>query len=44
MHQGSLFGVQFSVYTGIARRVLLRGLLANVLPIYPGALATKLLH
>ncbi|KAK4444399.1 hypothetical protein QBC34DRAFT_442505 [Podospora aff. communis PSN243] len=35
------FGVQISVCTGIARRVRLRVLLADVLPAYVGALVTK---
>lgn len=38
------FGVQVSVCTGIARRVRLRDLLADVLPAYVGALVTKPLH
>jgi hypothetical protein len=37
----SLFGVQVSVCTGIARRVRLRDLLADVLPAYVAGLVTK---
>ncbi|CZR54718.1 uncharacterized protein PAC_04602 [Phialocephala subalpina] len=36
----SLFGVQVSVCTGIARRVQLRDLLADILPAYVGGLVT----
>lgn len=39
-----LFGVQVSVCTGIARRIRLRDLLADVLPAYVGALVTKPRH
>lgn len=35
------FGVQVSVCTGIARRVRLRDLLADIMPVYVGALITK---
>ncbi len=35
------YGVQDSAYTGIARRVRLRNLLADVLPVYVAGLVSK---